>query len=119
MPPGGEEERSPWCHFITDRDASDFGTPNATATSYDTLPESGYRFYLYGISGQTAWYGANGFRLRTDQGLGSVGTHGYYWTTTYDPAKKQYLCFGHHTKKAFPFYRVSGVYGFSVRCVRE
>lgn len=119
VPRSGEGERSPWSHFITDRDAYDFGTPNATETSHDTLPDSGYHFYLYGTSGSTVWYGSGGFRLRTDEGIGSVGTHGYYWTTTYDPDKEQYFCFGHHTQKAFPFYRVAGVFGFSVRCIRE
>lgn len=118
VPRGGKERLSPWYNFGVGATGNmGTGIPNATWTTFQTSPESGYRFYRYGTSGATAWYPCASFR-EPDGKIKYTGQSSLLWTTTRMNENRMHDLY---------FYangvRVWGgdanTYGNSVRCVRE
>jgi uncharacterized protein (TIGR02145 family) len=63
---------------------------------------------------------ASGYRIYRSGALGSIGSYGYYWSSTYSSMFYAYnLYFYSGIVYAGNFYNLSKAYGFSVRCVAE
>jgi uncharacterized protein (TIGR02145 family) len=57
-----------------------------------------------------------GFRSRSDGSLGSVGSSGFYWSSTVSGTNSRYLNFSSSTALMLTDNRA---YGFSVRCLKD
>ena len=118
MPRGGTRDSSAWRNFgITPAGISGIGTPNATWTTYDTAPGTGYYFYLYGTYGATAWYPCASFR-EPDAYIKFTGQSSLLWTTTRkDDARMHDLYFYPDGVRCWGGDPNS--YGNPIRCIRE
>ena len=118
MPRGGTRDSSAWRNFgITPAGISGIGTPNATWTTYDTAPGTGYYFYLYGTSGATVWYPCASFR-EPDAYIKYTGQSSLLWTTTrMDDARMHDLYYYPDGVRCWG--GDPNVYGNPVRCIRE
>ena len=57
-----------------------------------------------------------GFRFYSDGSLGSVGSHGRYWSSTFSGSDSRYLFFFSSDASMFTYYRAGGG---SVRCIKN
>lgn len=91
--------------------ASGTGAPSAATANTWTWTSSGYKV------GDALFLPAAGYRNVTSGGAVSVGSLGYYWSSTADGTNSYNLNFYNgYVLPAYNYYRGSG---FSVRCVQE
>ena len=57
-----------------------------------------------------------GYRIDSHGSLNSVGSRGYYWSSTFSSNYSRYLYFRSNTAR---MYGLSRAYGFSVRCIKD
>jgi uncharacterized protein (TIGR02145 family) len=57
-----------------------------------------------------------GIRYRSNGSLGSVGSYGYYWSSTVDGTRSRLLYFYSSSADVYRYYRA---YGLSVRCLKD
>ncbi|MDE5623124.1 MAG: DUF4906 domain-containing protein [Alistipes sp.] len=83
----------------------------------------GWTFYYDSTdksTSKTSYYPATGYRNYSTGALESVGTYGFYWSSSSYSAGSYYagnLCF--HSGNVSPLYNLVRAYGFPVRCVHE
>jgi uncharacterized protein (TIGR02145 family) len=69
-------------------------------------------------SASTIWYPASGGRSYSDGSLGSVGSHGYYWSASPKSSSVYYLYFNSNGH-VYPSDYYSHANGYPVRCLQE
>ncbi len=117
VPPQGT-----WTNFTSNGGDTDQGTAGVDKPTLNVngVFSQGYNFYYSTSTTNTAWYPAAGYRLRADGALVSVGSGGWYWSSS--PYSETSVCAGHllfYNGRVIPVNGDGRAYGFSVRCAKN